>query len=491
MIQFGFLLKKQAYTSLSFIVFAISGLALAQITESEFATVTTEGNLVSIRNGLIPGDGWQQIRPNQVGIVVRAGETEATTDEAGNVSNDTTVIIDFPTQEGFIALASELVPVIGVGMIVEPGPDWSDGNLHDDTQGVVEEIDPRGEFDLIRVRWGNNFSNRYFWSPEEHQVKAVGYGTHPQEMAPPPVFVSSKGFAEQLILGDLMSEALNANDITAVRLPAYENTFDVRNALETAAIDLYAEYNGTGLSNFFLNRGVENLDKGITNNQALSTLVVSALDAYAENINWLCITPGNNSYALAVRASWAEQNDIYDVQDLADFVNNGGEATFAGGNEFIRRPDGLITFEETYSFKFENFFDLDLEQANYESAVALRDQQSDVGALYATDGVVNAFDLVVLSDTMGAQPVYNIAPTLRQDALNRYPDIPDVLCPVFDTLDNFALSSLNARVSIDGIEPAVVAKDYLCELTATTDLSNTWFGEDPEKASTWQASCGQ
>ncbi|MEZ4629178.1 MAG: sulfur oxidation c-type cytochrome SoxX [Deinococcales bacterium] len=480
---------------------AESPITQATLSSSELTMLTTPGVLVSFREGLeSPSEGWQRVRPNQIGTIQSSeasGEAGATffvyrTLEDFTVENAADAIkvtVGFPNQD-YIAPASELRPVMAEGMRVAPGPDWSDGNLNGGTEGTVQSVERRGNTTIVRVNWDNGFSNRYFWIPDNYQVQAIALGNHSPEIGPSPIFISSKGFDEQLILGELIALAYNANHIPAEYIGPKDGTTAVRLALEQGEIDIYPEYTGTGLSNFFLNRGVTNLDKGITNNQELSRIVVSALDPYVYNINWVCPAPGNNTYAFAVRSAWAAEHSIYNVQDLADYINQGGEVKLASETEFARRPDGLASFEELYGFKFENFFDLGPTQAPYEAAVAVRDDVdgANVGVIYATDGTVQAFDLVVLSDTLGAQPVYNPTPTIRQSVIDRYPQTEAILCPVFDTLDNFALSSLNRSVTIDERDPGEVAKEYLCSLTGTEALSG-WFQDDSEAAINWLDSC--
>ena len=41
--------------------------------------------------------------------------------------------------------------------------------------------------------------------------------------------------------------------------------------------------------------------------------------------------------------------------------------------------------------------------------------------VYGTDGVIAALDLIVMQDTKGAQIVYEPAPVVRADVLQRYP----------------------------------------------------------------------
>jgi len=78
-------------------------------------------------------------------------------------------------------------------------------------------------------------------------------------------------------------------------------------------------------------------------------------------------------------------------------------------------------------------------------------------------GQLAALGLVVLTDTKGVQPVYAPAPTIRAEVLARYPQIADLLAPVFQSLTLETLQTLNARIAVEGTDAKKVATDYLTE----------------------------
>mgnify|MGYP000181414479 CR=1 FL=1 len=59
------------------------------------------------------------------------------------------------------------------------------------------------------------------------------------------------------------------------------------------------------------------------------------------------------------------------------------------------------------------------------------------------------------------QPVYEPAPIVRKAVLDQYPQIADLLAPVFQKLTLETLQSLNAQIQINGEPAAGVAKRYL------------------------------
>ncbi len=80
---------------------------------------------------------------------------------------------------------------------------------------------------------------------------------------------------------------------------------------------------------------------------------------------------------------------------------------------------------------------------------------------YGTDGGLNALDLKVMEDTRGVQPVYQPAPIIRESVLKAYPEIKDLLKPVFEALDLETLQRLNGEVAVNGAPAAQVAKKFL------------------------------
>ncbi len=80
---------------------------------------------------------------------------------------------------------------------------------------------------------------------------------------------------------------------------------------------------------------------------------------------------------------------------------------------------------------------------------------------YGTDGTISAFNLVILSDPLGVQPVYAPAPRVRGEIMEKHPEIADILNPVFESLTLEKLQELNGRIGVDGEKPVDVARDYL------------------------------
>jgi len=53
---------------------------------------------------------------------------------------------------------------------------------------------------------------------------------------------------------------------------------------------------------------------------------------------------------------------------------------------------------------------------------------------------------------------------VRQAVLDAYPQIPELLSPVFEALDLETLQRLNGEVAVNGADPAKVAATFLDQL---------------------------
>ena len=58
-------------------------------------------------------------------------------------------------------------------------------------------------------------------------------------------------------------------------------------------------------------------------------------------------------------------------------------------------------------------------------------------------------------------PVYNPAPVVRKDIMDKYPDIANVLNPIAAKLTTDTMTQLNKSVDVDGKEPVQAACDFL------------------------------
>lgn len=276
-----------------------------------------------------------------------------------------------------------------------------------------------------------------------------------------PITIGSKIDVEGPILGYIMAAVLEEDGFTVVDRMRTGATDVVRRALLAGEIDAYPEYTANALTVFHAD---EDIDPAILTDAQATYEEAARLDLELENIIWLEPAPANNTWAVAVPREFAEGNAIFTLEDWAMYINDGGDVRVAGSQEFFDRDDAMPGFEAAYGFSLDA--DQRLSLATGDTAVTARAAAEgtdgvNAAMVYGTDGTIAALDLFVLDDPLGVQPIYQPAPTFRSEVIDEYPEIIDLLAPVFGLLDLETLQQLNAEVALEGQDARDVAENWL------------------------------
>lgn len=259
--------------------------------------------------------------------------------------------------------------------------------------------------------------------------------------------IGSKNFTEQLILGEMMAQMIEARtDLAVERHFNLGGTMICHGALASGEIDLYAEYTGTGLT------AVLGMDAVTDPEKALETVRTEYRERFSED--WLEPFGFNNTYAITVRRTDAEKNGWERISDLAPAAGN-LRAGFT--SEFMERPDGYPGLRDEYGLSFGRVADLD--PAIMYQAIA----EGEVGVIcaFATDGRIAAYDLKPLEDDRKFFPPYQAAPLVRIPVLQAYPQLRSSLAPLAGKLDNATMQRLNYQVDENKRSPRDVAREFL------------------------------
>ncbi|MBN9309020.1 ABC transporter substrate-binding protein [Devosia sp.] len=272
------------------------------------------------------------------------------------------------------------------------------------------------------------------------------------------VVVSSKIDTEGGLLGNIISQVLQANGIAVTEKIQLGGTPVVRQAITSGEIDIYPEYTGNGA--FFFNKA----DDPLWNDATKAYEEVKKLDYEANKIVWLSPDPANNTWAVALRKDVADANKLVTFSDFGKWVAGGGQVKLAASAEFVSSPAALPKFQEVYGFTLKPDQLVTLSGGDTAATIAAAAQQTNgvnAAMVYGTDGGIAPSGLVVLADDKGVQPVYEPAPIIREAVLQANPKIPDLLKPVFDKLDLVTLQTLNGRIQVGGEAAKEVAIDWL------------------------------
>jgi osmoprotectant transport system substrate-binding protein len=249
---------------------------------------------------------------------------------------------------------------------------------------------------------------------------------------------------------EMTSQLLTSKGLSVDTRSGYDTT-SLRKAQETGVVDLYWEYTGTSLREF--NKVTEKLSPAETYAR------VKELDMQ-KSLVWLPPSRVNNTYALAMRRADALDRRIATISDLAATVLRGELLTFASGPEFLDRSDGLGPLQQAYGFQFgrERVVRLDPGRVYH----VLRDLKLiDVGAVFATDGRIAAYDLLVLKDDKQFFPNYAMAPVVRKQSLERHPNLAVYLGSLAAVLDNETMARLNGLIDVRGNRISEVVSEFL------------------------------
>ncbi len=139
--------------------------------------------------------------------------------------------------------------------------------------------------------------------------------------------------------------------------------------------------------------------------------------------------------------------DLYGSKMLAGFTP-----------EFMGREDGYLGLKKVYKLNIRNVVisDAVMYKAAYEKKL-------DVISGYSTDGRLKAFDLAVLDDDKKIFPPYYVAPVIRENVLQKYPEIESIINQLAGHINDSIMTELNYRVDYLKQSPAKVAKDFLME----------------------------
>jgi len=270
------------------------------------------------------------------------------------------------------------------------------------------------------------------------------------------VTVGSKDFTENILLGEMLAQALAAQGADVTNQINLGGTSVNREALLAGDIDVYPDYNGTGWTVHLGN------DDPSTDPQELYE-VTAAADLEENGIQWVGRSPFNDTYGFASNGDLtAENGGPFTADDMFAYVDANPDTVVCMESEFPDRPDGLVLFEEGTGITIPQDQIQILETGLIYTETA--NGACDFGEVFTTDGRIEALNIDLVEDP-GYSILYNVSYTWNdehfQDNADTYTEIVEtILAP----LDNEKMAELNAMVDVDGEDAADVAQEYLTEV---------------------------
>lgn len=258
--------------------------------------------------------------------------------------------------------------------------------------------------------------------------------------------VGSKDFTEGLIVSEIYALALEDAGFKVDRKMNVAGSI-VHTAITGDEFDLYPEYTGTALLSILQMEMDSDPD----------SVYQTVKEEYNKqfDLTWLDSTQVNDRNGIAIRTEIAEQ---YGIATMSDLQKNAKNIRLCSQGEFEQREDGLPGLAKVYGefdFASINLYDSGLKYQILENG------EADACPAYSTDApLVDAEKFSYLEDDKKFWPPYYMAPVVRNDILEKYPEIADILNKVSAELDTETMIALNAKVDIEKQEYEDVAKEF-------------------------------
>ena len=262
----------------------------------------------------------------------------------------------------------------------------------------------------------------------------------------PAVVVGSKNFTEQVILGELVAQAIEAEGVRVDRRLNLGGTFICDRAVRNGELDIYVEYTGTAVTAVF--------HQDVPHDSRLAFERTRELYA-RDGITVLPPLGFSNTFAILVRGSDARRLGLRTIGDLRSEM---AHWTPGFGYEFLQRADGYSGMAKVYGLRFgpaPRAMDLSLIYR------ALADGQVDVIAGDATNAWIGALDLAPLADDRQYFPPYDAVPVARTASVLRQPAIRRALERLAGRVLDGDMRRLNAAVDVDRRDVNEVVREFL------------------------------
>jgi osmoprotectant transport system substrate-binding protein len=261
--------------------------------------------------------------------------------------------------------------------------------------------------------------------------------------------IGAKNFTEQVVLGELLAQEIEAKAHLKVERRFYlAGSYICHQALIAGRIDAYVEYTGTALTAV--------LKQPLPPDHDANAVLKTVRDLYAARYQVTVAPPlgFENTFAMIIRGDDARSLHVTTLSQAAPYAPRW---RLGAGYEFEERPDGLAGLSAAYGLKFASAprtMDLGLLYR------ALNEHQVDMIAGNSTDGPIQEFGLVALEDDQHYFPPYQAVPLVRQEALQRWPQIQTALNALAGRVSAGEMRAMNEAVDAEHRDPADVVREF-------------------------------
>lgn len=262
----------------------------------------------------------------------------------------------------------------------------------------------------------------------------------------PAVTLGDKNFAEEFVLGQLYTQALQAKGYKVNLKGNLGSSELVDKLLTSGKIDAYPEYTGV------IQQELAHINKRPTS--AAQTYKEAQAFENKRGFKLLEPTPFQDADRVAVKPAYAKKHGLKSTGDLKKVSS----FTYGGPPENRTRFQGVVGMKKVYGLNNLKFVSLPIG-VQYQ---ALNSGKVDTIAVFTTDGQLVRGQYTVLTDPKNIFGFQQVAPVVSQKVLKREgPEFAQTLNAVSAKLTTKAIQTMNAAVVIDKQDPKKVAQQFL------------------------------
>jgi osmoprotectant transport system substrate-binding protein len=266
------------------------------------------------------------------------------------------------------------------------------------------------------------------------------------------VIVGSTNFYEQITLGELYAQILEANGYKVTKKFNLGPRDIVYPALKTGQIDVLPEYLATLLA--FVDKDGK-VAKPTTDKNETLTGLRKALEP--DGLTALEAADATDQNGFVVTKDTASAKSLKKISDLAPYAK---DMILGGPAECPTRPFCLLGLKSVYGLTFKDFKPLDV--GGPLTVAALEGKQIDVGLILTSDPSIVARGFVLLEDDKHLQLADNLAPVVRNALLQKDDGtIKRLLNSISAKLSQAELNDMNKLVAVDKKDSKDVAAAWL------------------------------
>jgi len=252
------------------------------------------------------------------------------------------------------------------------------------------------------------------------------------------------------VLAQILGQLLDHH--TDHKVEIHEGGYATSAILNQGAMDgnlhVFVDYTGTGYINVLQNE--------LLPEDTPDTVYEKTKQGYEEKFGLIWLEPlgFSNTFTLIMKEDKAQSLNIKTFSDLVPYSQ---DLVIGMDAAFYNRVDGYQALAKVYGFEFKSFKEMDIALA----FTALAQDEIDVLVAYSTDGRIPALNLTSLQDDKNFFPPYHAAPIVPKRIMEEYPDVAETLNLLAGKISEPLMAELNAKVDVDKMNTADVAKEFL------------------------------